>query len=265
MPQIKVSKREYKTVPLEGEVGKATLVITKKAFSAFNINVFGLGDVSAPAKSVDTVAAVFDLAGFTNFCKQIEPHLSIPKYLHAFLEWILAQVKTEIQISEISSGIRIGCPLPFFVKFLGDGLLFLWDCAEMKPARQRNIIRNCCTVCEKYSKEFLPSMKTKFVEPPQSLRCGVAKGTVVSIGGGQDYVGSCINMAARLQKLPGVTFCFNQRGFDFDSDAVPKWFGQQFAIKMVAIRGIGDHELLRVLNSDLSQMDEADRALYIDL
>ena len=36
-------------------------------------------------------------------------------------------------------------------------------------------------------------------EPPPVLRCGLARGTVFSVGNRSDFVGSCINMAARLQ------------------------------------------------------------------
>ena len=52
------------------------------------------------SKPTDAVAAVFDLAGFTNFCHQIDPHLSVPHYLNEFLTWLMKQLREETRHSE---------------------------------------------------------------------------------------------------------------------------------------------------------------------
>ena len=137
MPQFTVPEGEFKVVETDG---KRERVISKAAFASFNISVLGLGNVSAPSKPIDTVAAVFDLAGFTNFCKQIEPHLSVPYYLDAFLTWLMKELREETLRLEKDDGIRLWCPLPFFVKFLGDGLLVLWNSNEMNDINRRNVI-----------------------------------------------------------------------------------------------------------------------------
>ena len=64
-------------------------------------------------------------------------------------------------------------------------------------------------VCRHYVSKFLPTIRQILVDPPSVLRCGLARGTVYPVGNGQDFVGSCINMAARLQKR--ATFAFNRR------------------------------------------------------
>jgi class 3 adenylate cyclase len=245
--------------------GKNRRALSKDAFGAFNLAVLGLGDVSAPAKPTDAIAGVFDLESFTNFCKQIEPHLAVPAYLHAFLTWLMSELRDEMRDKQHGNDIILWCPLPFFVKFLGDGLLVLWDCAEMTDVTQRNVVISCRQICIDYTEDFVPTLKGKLVDPPTNLRCGVARGTVFSVGEGQDYVGSCINLAGRLQKLPGISFSFNRRGFNLDDPMQVKFFSDDITIKQVSIRGIGDHELIGVLKKELQQLSPKDRKFYKDV
>src|SRR4029077_11901818 len=69
---------------------------------------------------------------------------------------------------------------------------------------------------KRLSGNFLSKLRSTMVDPPPVLRCGIARGTVFCVGDGEDYVGSCINMAARLQRLQGISFAFNRRGFDLE-------------------------------------------------
>jgi hypothetical protein len=242
--------------------GNRRPILPKDAFAAFNLNILGLGNVAAPAVPTDAIAAVFDLQGFTNFCKQIEPHLSVPKYLSAFLNWIMETLREEMRDGNHETNAILWCPLPFFVKYMGDGLLVLWDCGDIDDVSRTNVIVSCSEVCKKYRSDFIPTLKTSIVEPPPALRCGVARGTVFSVGEGQDYVGSCINMAARLQKLPGISFCFNRRGFELDTPNNSSFFPQQVVIKEVSIRGIGDHELVGVLSQEVEKLPPRDTKLF---
>jgi hypothetical protein len=261
MPRFIVPKNEFTIVQSDG---KKERVISKAGFASFNISVLGLGNVSAPSEPIDAVAAVFDLAGFTNFCKQIEPHLSVPYYLDAFLTWLMKELREETLRLEKEDGMRLWCPLPFFVKFLGDGLLVLWNSHEMSDTARRNVIVSMKTICSKYESNFLPTLQTRIVEPPPQLRCGVARGTVFSVGEGEDYVGSCINMAARIQKLPGITFCFNRRGFELEKGNIVKFFTDQIVVKQVIIQGIGEHELVCVLRKEVESLTPKDRKFYKD-
>src|SRR4051812_18357516 len=81
---------------------------------------------------------------------------------------------------------------------------------------RRNVIRFAHDICESYKTDFYFRIRTKVVEAPPALRYALARGMAYSVGNGNDYVGSCINMATRLQKMPGVTFSFNRRGIDLD-------------------------------------------------
>ena len=262
MPRF-IPPKDYHIIDVKiGDRTGRRRALPKESFAAFNLNVLGLGDVAAPSKPTDAIAAVFDLAGFTNFCKQIEPHLSVPKYLNAFLSWLMEQLRAEMREMDYESNVTLWSPLPFFVKFLGDGLLVLWDCEKMSPIAQRNVVYSCYSICQSYEQTFLRSLRTKMVEPPSGLRCGVARGTVFSVGEGQDYVGSCINMAARLQKFPGISFCFNRRGFDLEGSGLPKFFSERIVIREVAIRGIGTHELVSITKSEAEKLSPRDRKFY---
>jgi hypothetical protein len=80
----------------------------------------------------------------------------------------------------------------------------------------------------------------------------------------KDYVGSCINMAARIQKLPGITFCFNRRGFELEAATAGMFFTKGVVVKQVSIRGIGEHELVCVLRKEADALTPKDRKLYKD-
>lgn len=259
MPRFTVPPSEFRVVEYGGKKRK---VISKAAFDSFTIKVLGLGDVSTPSEPTDAIAAVFDLGGFTNFCKQIEPHLSVPFYLNAFLTWLMGQLREEVLQAELKEGMRLWCPLPFFVKFLGDGLLVLWNSDEMSDVARRNVLIEMQNICTGYTEEFLPTLRGKIVEPPPQLRCGVARGTVFSVGEGQDYVGSCINMAARVQKLPGISFCFNRRGFEIEGNVAE--FFKDIVVKQVSIRGIGEHELVCLLRPEAESLSAKDKKIYKD-
>jgi hypothetical protein len=66
-------------------------------------------------------------------------------------------------------------------------------------------------------------------------------------------------MATRLEQLPGITFTFNCRGFDIDT---ARDFGKRLVVKDIAVRGIGDHELIAILKTEFKSMRANDRSLF---
>jgi class 3 adenylate cyclase len=230
----------------------------------FNPNVLGLGDITTEAVSKPAIAALFDLQGFTIFCKQIEPHLSVPIYLSGFLNWIFAAIRKETICKKYKKGIETWHDLPFFTKFMGDGLLVLWDTTKMGQTSQHNLIVSCESLLDSYVSNFLPDMRRRVTDAPPFLRCGIAKGTVFSVGNGQDFVGSCINVAARLQKLAALPIAFARRGFNPEDE----WKGgtqmNNWQLMQVSIRGIGDNELVYIRKSDFRKLPESDKNLFKD-
>ncbi len=258
MPNFKIKRKSWAKLSKWND----DVALNNAALRSFSTEVLGLGDINSPSHPTDSIAAVFDLAGFTNFCNQIDPQLSVPNYLSTFLSWLMEQIK-DVAIREDIGGYSIlWNPLPYFVKFTGDGLLVLWNCENMKPVQMRNIIINIYKICYRYRSKFFSEISNVVVAPPRSLRCGIARGMVFSVGNGSDYVGSCINMAARIQKLPGLSFAFNRRGFDLEQKGVGKFFKKRIVIKKVSIRGISQSELVGVLSEDILLMSKEDATLY---
>ncbi|WP_028450438.1 MULTISPECIES: hypothetical protein [Chitinibacter] len=259
MPTYKPRSSDYVRTEIDGQRRK---LLKHESFEQFNASMLGLGDLSLESKSTDAIAAVFDLEGFTQFCNQIDPHLSVPSFLHPFLSWLMNELRNEMKQKDEAEGVALWCPLPFFTKFLGDGLLVLWGCRGLSQAAMRNVVASSYSICKKYHHEFLPNLKSKVAEPPHRLRVGLARGTVYSVGEGNDYVGSCINMAARLQKLPGITFAFNRRGFDLDDERTTPFFTDYLLTREVTVRGIGEGELVCILRNEYEKMKSADKKTY---
>ena len=258
MPEYRISKRHLKVKDCDGVPRQ---FVSNKAYFGFNVDALGLGNISKQSSTRDAIAAVFDLEGFTNFCIQIEPHLTVPKYLNVFLQWMMETMRTHGTVRAVGEEQALFYPLSFFVKFLGDGLLVLWDSADMDERARQGVLALCRYICLEYEQNFLPTLKARFVGPPTALRCGAARGTVLSIGDNADYVGSCINMASRLQKLPGVSFCFNLRGYNYETMTSDSIFAY-FEVRKVFIRGIGENELVCVAKHDLETMSAEDRGFY---
>ena len=84
---------------------------------------------------------------------------------------------------------------------------------------------------------------------------------VFSVGNGEDYVGPCINVAARLQKLSLLTFCFSRRGFDIEKH-MPEETAVKYVLKSVSLRGIGDDELVWVRKEEFGGLQDEDKALF---
>jgi hypothetical protein len=259
MAIFKPQDSDYVKAHLEG---KPRRLLSAAAFAKFNPSLLGLGDLALPSSATDAIAGIFDLGGFTNFCKQIEPHLSVPLFLSEFLDWLMQRLKSQSKKKQTESGVWLLNPLPFFVKFMGDGLLVLWDVSKIGDPARRNVIRFAYEICQSYKTDFLPDVACKVVDPPTLLRCGLARGTVYSVGDGSDYVGSCINMAARLQKLPGVPFAFNRRGINLEATSRHEFFKKRIVVRRVSVRGIGENELVAIEKAVFDAMTREDKAQF---
>jgi len=254
------SKRELKKIQVDGKVEKCWF-ISKAKFEAFDANVLGLGDVSQRSTAVEAIAAVFDLSGFTDFCSQTDPQLVVPKYLSQFLDWLFKEVREVTATNKsVRGGRELYSDLPFLAKFLGDGVLFLWDTDQMTKTGKCNVVTILREICNHYNSIFYPKIQKEVPVPPPILRCGIAQGRVFSVGNKQDYVGPCINIAARLQKLSNFTFCFQTKGFDLKrmSEDIMK----EYIIKRVKLRGISMYELVAIIEQEFNVLKPKDRAEF---
>jgi hypothetical protein len=254
-------KTESKDSSLIEKDGKKVRVIKKTKFDSFNPEILGLGNIQEKSRQINALSVLFDLEGFTNFCKQIDPQLAVPEYLSEFLDWIFQEVRNENIHAEYDEGIDTYSDFPFYSKFMGDGILFLWDIDKMSEKKTINVIVSMLNICRNYVGVFLPKISKKVASPPRKLRCGIARGAIYTVGNGSDFVGPCINVSARLQKLHNLSFCFSRRGLNLDTNPSLK---DEFITKRVDIRGIGGEELVCVLKKEFDKLSKEDKEKFAD-
>jgi len=232
--------------------------LSMKEFSKFGPNLLDIGDIGREGAYREGLAAIFDLEGFTFFCNQIDPHLVIPGFLSLFLDWLFKEISKEFTHKRERDGRTLWCALPFFAKFLGDGVLFLWDTKKLSADELGNIIVSLRNICLKYRSKFLPIAEREVSKSPQKLRCGIARGQIISVGDGRDYVGACINVASRLQKLGQLSFAFSKRGFQLER-CFSKHYQEEFILAKVPIRGIGKEELIFIDKSEYEELGKEEQ------
>jgi len=258
---FEVKKSDYQTIKTEGKA-KDIMVIKKETFDNFNEDILGLGKIEAKSKQISALSVIFDLEGFTDFCKQIDPQLAVPEYLYEFLKWIFKEIKNVLTDKEYTEGYKIWSELPFLSKYLGDGIMFLWDTENMSENNIRNVVIAMLEICCIYTEKFLPEISQSIISPPSKLRCGIARGSIYSVGNGHDFVGPCINMSARLQKLHSLSFSFSRRGINpMKFTEISK---QRFVTKKVNIQGIGEEELVCILKDEYEALPIEDKAKFVD-
>jgi class 3 adenylate cyclase len=195
----------YRRVPADEEkYGKGFSLnsISNVEFQSFNQSLLGLGDISKRGEYVQALAAFLDLEGFTDFSNQVDSHLVVPEFMTQYLTWTFNSLSELFKEGESDGRVRVWGSLPFYAKFLGDGLLFLWD-TEFSGGESGtlNIVDRLFRLTKSYRTNLLPELRKHVSKPPQRVRCGIARGQVMTVGDGEDFVGSCLNIASRLQKL----------------------------------------------------------------
>jgi class 3 adenylate cyclase len=266
VPKLSFSYFQAEANPDQYGQGVTFNALSKADFAAFTPAMLGLGDISRDGENSQALAAFFDLDGFTNFCNQVDSHLVIPEFMTRYLNWLFKALADEFRESEDAATVRLWGCLPFYAKFLGDGILFLWEtdrCGGL-PGKV-NIAQSLLSITSAYVTCFLSDIRKAVCKPPPRLRCGIALGQIISIGGGADYVGSCINVAARLQKLSNLSFAISRRGFDLsDSPDAEGSLRSFLVLKRTAIRSIGFNELVYIRKDEFAALNASDKQEFSD-
>jgi len=231
--------------------GETVTLIKHEKIAQLTPQILGLGDVTRFSEQLDVVSAIFDLAGFTRFSNQPGSSLDVPKFLSRFLNWLFDELRKQHTSDIYDEGVRLYSSLPFFLKFMGDGVLLLWRTTDVPEWACHNIIITCVQISNNYENQLYPQLLNEFSNPPHRLRCGIARGHVLSIGELPDFVGQCINICSRLQGLSTLSCCIFKRGFDMAQHM--SHAASQFLIKAVNIRGVGDNELVYVHEHEFSK------------
>lgn len=253
-----MSKLTLAYTKIKNDRGKLTHTIIKSEFNKFNPIVLGLGDISAESKYQEALVAVFDLEGFSSFCNQIDPHLVVPEFLQSFLTWLFENISKQSTQRQDGDSVALWCQLPFFAKFTGDGVLFLWDTVNMNPMQIGNVVCTIGNILASYTHVFIPEMRKAVAKAPKRLRCGIARGQVVSVGNGEDYVGACINVASRIQKLSAFSLALSRRGFSLTKNFTPET-RELFKLIRISIRGVGDDELVFVPKEEFDELPQPEQ------
>jgi len=266
MPSFSLTYSQVAADPLQYGPGVTFNALSKEAFSTFTPTVLGLGDISRNGENIQALAAFFDLDGFTHFCNQVDSHLVIPEFLTRYLNWLFDSLAEEFRESDDGTTVRLWGCLPFYAKFLGDGILFLWATERCRgfPGKV-NIVQSLLAITNAYVGRFLVDIRKAVSNPPSRLRCGIALGQIISIGGGADYVGSCMNVASRLQKLSTLSFAISRRGFDLSES--PDFEGSLrsfLVLKQTAVRSIGQKELIYIRKDEFAALSPAEKQEFCD-
>lgn len=230
----------------------------------FNPAMLDLGNLNTPCEEKGAVAAVFDITDFTKFCNQVDAYMEIPRFLNYFLQWFFGCIVQGLTEEDDGEKSTFWADLPMLVKFLGDGLLIVWNAQRMGPEQTCRLVATLYNICRAYYRDFYPQMNTIINKPPSALRCGVARGRVFSIGGGRDYVGHCINNASRLSHLDGLTFAFPNRGFQV-REYMPDDYFHIFIPKLANIKGVGENEMIWVVKKEFERLPEENKEKYRDM
>jgi class 3 adenylate cyclase len=234
--------------------------LEKRAFKKFSPSLLGFSDFSKHSASFEGLAVILDLKNFTEFCDQRDPQWEVPKFVELFLSWLFTRIADELFQAEDGGQVILSSHLPVFGKFLGDGVLLLWDVRKISFEARGNIVKAFDIICSDYQTEFLNEMKRRFTNPPSKLRCGIAQGQVTGIANEGDFVGLCINIAARLQKLGegAFSFAFTKKGLEED----PNDWLEDFRVIRIPIRGVSKEELVYVLRREFMTLSDKDKKRF---
>jgi len=250
---------KYKKIPADND-GEYHETLSIVNFQKFNSSMLKLGNIAIEGKYQEGLAVVFDLAGFTEFCDQIGSHLIIPDFLNKFLNWLFQTIAQEFVNETIEDKVLLWCRLPFYSKFMGDGVLFIWNTDGMAPADICNLIVSLEIVSNKYKSNFLTSIPLHYENVPEKLRCGISRGTITSIGKGEDFVGACINLASRLQKLESLSFAFSNKGIQIDEFHADEQ--NSYLLVKAPVRGIRFNEYIYILKHEYEKLPDENKAFF---
>lgn len=238
--------------------------LPNEEFHKFRASLLDMGDISR-GQTTEAMVSIFDLAGFTSFCNQPDPHLRVPEFLDKFLGWLFDRIPDRLDDGHRHLDERgLLARLPDFAKFTGDGVLFLWELRDdLASLDVYEIIEALRQVCDAYRWDFLKKIAEYLPNSPAGLRCGIAQGQVVSLGGGEDYVGPCLNLASRLAKVRKLSLVIAQKGINLEKN-MHRGKPDDFVKKKMKIDGIGE-EYVYLLKKEFDALPKKEKSKFKDI
>jgi class 3 adenylate cyclase len=235
-------------------------------YRKFEASLLDMGDISRRHTATEALVSIFDLAGFTSFCDQRDPGRTVSEFLDKFLLWLFDKIKSRLDDRACNSEERqLLAPLPNFAKFTGDGVLFLWELRDdLASLYVYEIIEALIQVCDHYQRFFLKQIADCIANPPAGLRCGITQGKVVSFGGGEDYVGPCLNLASRLAKERKLSLVIAHQGTNLRKN-MHRVNPEDFVQKYMKIDGIEKEEHVYLLKKEFDALPEKEKRKFKDI
>jgi class 3 adenylate cyclase len=235
-------------------------------YRKFEASLLDMGDISRRHTATEALVSIFDLAGFTSFCDQRDPGRTVSEFLDKFLLWLFDKIKSRLDDRACNSEERqLLAPLPNFAKFTGDGVLFLWELRDdLASLYVYKIIEALRQVCDEYQWDFLEKIAEYMPHSPAGLRCGIAQGQVVSLGGGTDYVGSCLNLASRLANERNLSLVIAQKDINLEKN-MHRGKPDDFVKKKTKIDGIAKEEYVYLLKKEFDALPKKEKRKFKDI
>lgn len=156
------------------------------------------------------LALVFDISGFTKFFNKPDIHYYMTEYINQIIDCVEINIwgGTDFWTEAVAEEMPALKIKPFMRKFLGDGMLYVWEDTEdkilLKPDFKITLINRLWNLQLHFSK-----INKKLIENipvgdlPGTIKFGIAQGTIFKLienNGAVDCIGPCINLASRLVK-----------------------------------------------------------------
>jgi class 3 adenylate cyclase len=218
----------------------------------------------------NSISLLFDLEGFSGFFGQHDVQGYISQYLNLIIDAVGRTFEGGTLYWDFD---RQGNPFnaaplpnPIHRKFLGDGILYLWNYDDFTQAQVIELVdrvwilkRSFSTICEKASL-ILP-----VIDFPKRIRFGIAAGMVYKLSyknrNEEEYIGYSINLVSRLQSYSrDIGFIVSNR-LDISDKTITKHGYKKCMAKK--IRGF-PNEIVIVDKHDYYTLDEKTRMELFD-
>ena len=186
---------------------------------------------NAVGKTEHVVALIFDIRGFTNFCKEEGDSVNIA----TFVKRIYIKVLSEY------------FPNGTFYKPTGDGMLIVFRCTPGKECETAHtVVENAVKLVKEFAKLCIDD-KLVYFKTPTDIGVGISRGSACCISSKKkiiDYSGRPLNLAARL--------CEKARpyGVVFDESVgtclLKKDIAQNYLNDKVFLKGLTGKEPIRI-------------------
>jgi len=170
------------------------------------------------------LSMIFDISGFTNFFNKPDIHHYMTEYINHIIECVEITIwggdnywmETERDYETLNE-----LPLkPFMRKFLGDGMLYVWEDNEERLLSDKDFKVQLINRLYNLQLHFA-EVNRRLQEDipigdlPEKIKFGLAQGSIFKLldsNGNEDCIGPCVNLASRLVKYcPEINFIASAR------------------------------------------------------